>query len=154
MFNEWGNDSLLLKTELNFGGIFEYINRKFQCFLTLFIRLYTWTRKRQNILRMLAQAPKTTRKKPNPVSFNLIFWLSTTENHLITSLKCKSVKSKTLAVFLLSANPSHIHLKNAKWLRPKAKISAKKKSSPKTTYPKLQSIAKGEFSTLNAKSKI
>jgi len=75
------------------------------------------------------------------------------ENHLITSLKCKSVKSKTLAVFLLSANPSHINLKNAKWLKPKAKISAKKKSSPKTT-PKLQSIAKGEFSTFNAKSKI
>ena len=128
--SEWW---FIFKSIALFGGIFEYINQKWKCFLILFIRLYTWTRKRQTILRMPALAPKTTRKKPSPVSFNLICSLSMTENHLITSLKCKSVRSKTLAVFQLSANPFHIYPRKTKWMKPKAKLSAKKKSSLKRT---------------------
>jgi hypothetical protein len=102
---------------------------------------------------MPVQALKMTKKKPRPASFNLIYSLSTIENHLITNLKCKSVKSKTLAIFQVSANPSHMTPKNIKWLKPKAKRSVKKKSSLKRT-PKLQLLAKEEYSTFNAKSKI
>lgn len=147
--SEW---LFIFKSIAQFGGIFEFINQKWKCFLILFIRLYTWTRKRQTILRMPALAPKTTRKKPSPVSFNSICSLSMTENHLTISLKCKSVISKTLAVFQLSANPYHFNPRNRKWLKPKAKQSAKKKSSLKRTL-KLQSHGKEEYSIFNAKSK-